>query len=240
MARTLWPGENPLGKCLEIGDPAPGVVILCSSVVGVVGDVHLSSLREKPSMQYYVPLGQERGIGGSSLLVRPRGDAHASMALLHDALIAMPDMPYTTVAVLQESLDPQYRPWTLGATMFGVFGVLALVIAAVGLYSVIAYLVADRTRELGVRIALGATGGRIVREVVMSGVRVAMLGIGVGVIVALGAARFVEPLLFDMKARDPVVFSTVSATVLAIAVFAAWWPARRASRVDPVIALRAD
>jgi len=236
MARVLWPGESALGKCLLIGDEPPA----CATVVGIVGDVHRSSLREPPSMQYYIPFGQERGFGGAVLLVRPRGDAESSIAQLKKALIAMPDMPYASAELIQAAIDPQYRPWELGAAMFGVFGVLALLVAAVGLYSVIAYLVTDRTREIGVRIALGASAARIVREVVTSGAAVVTLGIALGLGVALLAGRFVEPLLFDVKPRDPTVIGFVAALVFAIGVFATWWPARRASRVDPMVALRAD
>jgi ABC-type antimicrobial peptide transport system permease subunit len=124
--------------------------------------------------------------------------------------------------------------------MFGVFGVLALIIAAVGLYSVIAYLVADRTREIGVRIALGASGERIVRDVVLGAIATTALGIVIGSAIAIAAGRFIEPLLFNVSSRNPTVLGGVAAVVLAIAILAAWSPARRASRVDPVIALRAD
>ncbi len=236
MARKFWPGENALGKCIMIGDPP----VPCSEVVGIVADAHQSSIRETASMQYYVPLGQEQGIGGTSILVRPRGDAEAAIPKLRQALLAMPDVPYTRIEFMQTVLDPQYRPWKLGATMFGVFGVLALIIAAVGLYSVIAYLVADRTRELGVRIALGATGGRIVGQVVSSGVAVTAVGIAIGIVVAILAGRFIQPLLFDVQANDPLVISTVGVIVLVIGAVAAWRPARRAARVDPVVALRAE
>ena len=236
MAKKFWPGESPLGKCIMIGDPNPP----CSMVVGIVADAHQYSIREPASMQYYVPLGQERGIGGTSVLVRPRGDAEAAIPKLRQALLAMPEVPYARIEFLQVVLDPQYRPWKLGATMFGAFGVLALIVAAVGLYSVIAYLVADRTRELGVRIALGATGGRIVRQVVFSGVAVTAVGVIIGIAVAIFAGRFIQPLLFDVQARDPMVISAVAVIVLLIGAVAAWRPARRASRVDPVVALRSE
>jgi predicted permease len=236
MAKKFWPGENALGKCIMIGDPP----VPCSEVVGIVSDAHQSSIREPASMQYYVPLGQEQGIGGTSLLVRPRGDAEAAIPKLRQALLAMPDVPYTRIEFMQTVLDPQYRPWKLGATMFGVFGVLALIVAAVGLYSVIAYLVADRTRELGVRIALGATGGRIVRQVVSSGVALTAGGVVIGSVVAIFAGRFIQPLLFDVQANDPLVIAGVGVVVLLIGSVAAWQPARRAARVDPVVALRAE
>jgi predicted permease len=237
MAATLWPGESALGKCLLIGD---GDTVPCASVVGVVADVHRASLREPPSMQYYIPFGQERGFGGAVLMVRARSDADAAAPLVKRALLAMPDMPYTSADPIQAAIDPEYRPWQLGAAMFGVFGLLALIIAVVGLYSVIAYLVSERTRELGVRIALGATSGRIVRGVVLGGALVLGLGIAAGTVVVLATGRYVEPLLFDVKAHDPTVLGAVGSLVLAIGLFASWWPARRASRVDPVIALRAD
>jgi len=236
MARTLWPGTSALGKCIVIGDPPA----TCASVVGIVADVHRNSLRERAELQYYVPFGQERGIGGTTILLRPRGDLEAAMSKLRAALLAMPAMPYTQIELMQSVLDPQYRPWRLGATMFGVFGLLALVIAAVGLYSVIAYLVADRTRELGVRIALGATGGRIVRQVVANGVAVTAAGVTIGVSVALLAAGYIQPLLFDMPARDPEVILVVAIVVLAIGAVAAWRPARRAAGVDPMVALRSE
>ncbi|HTE48184.1 MAG TPA: ADOP family duplicated permease, partial [Gemmatimonadaceae bacterium] len=249
MAKAVWPGEDPIGKCLIIGDAKPRVKLVdghvvtqpaaspptCSSVVGVVGDVHRGSVREPATMQYYIPLGQEVGFGGSELVVRPRGSVADGMLALQHAMAAMPEFSYTRIATIQTAIDPEFRPWQLGAAMFGVFGVLALVIASVGLYSVIAYLVADRTRELGVRLALGATSGRIVREVVSRGVATTAGGVVVGVAIAIVAGRFVQPLLFDVSARSPVIFGAVAALVIGIGVVASWAPARRASRVDPVI-----
>ena len=241
MARAVWPGASPIGKCLIIGDKSPGSPPPpCSTVIGVVSDVHRESVREPATMQYYIPVGQERGFGGSVLVVRPRIPMADARAALRQAMTSMPEFSFTKIQTIQESVDPEFRPWQLGAAMFGVFGVLALVVAGVGLYSVVAYLVTDRTRELGVRLALGATGGRVVRDVVGRGVATAGIGVFVGVIVAIGLGRFIQPLLFDISARDPAVFATVAFVVLAIAVFASWGPARRAGRVDPVIALRAE
>jgi predicted permease len=241
MAKGVWPGADPIGKCLMIGDRRPAAPPPpCSTVVGVVADVHRESVREPATMQYYIPVGQERGFGGSVLVVRPRIPMLDARAALKQAMASMPEFSFTKIQTIQESVDPEYRPWKLGAAMFGVFGLLALIVAGVGLYSVVAYLVTDRTRELGVRLALGATGARVVRDVVGRGVATAALGVLVGVIVALWLGRFVQPLLFNISARDPAVFAAVAVVVLSIAVFASWGPARRAGRVDPVIALRAD
>lgn len=235
MARTLWPNESALGKCLIVGGNSAQTP--CFEIVGVVADVHLSGLRDKPSMQYYVPFGQEVGIGGTTILIRAR-DTNDHLGDARRAFRDMPDMDYTSVESVREALDPEFRPWRLGAAMFGVFGVVALIVAAVGLYSVIAYLVADRTRELGVRIALGATTGRVVADVLRGAATVAAIGVGLGVAITMAAGRFVEPLLFNVSPRDPSVIGVVAAIVLLIAVAAAWIPARRASRVDPMVALR--
>jgi putative ABC transport system permease protein len=124
--------------------------------------------------------------------------------------------------------------------MFVAFGLLALVLAAVGLYSVIAYNVAQRTHEMGVRIALGAQAGDVARLVVGEGVRVGGLGVGIGVLLALWATKWVKPLLYDVSPTEPAIYVTVAAVLLSVAVLASWVPARRATRVDPNVALRSD
>jgi len=241
MASVVWPGQDPLGKCLIVGDrqagqPAPP----CSIVVGVVNDVHRESVREPATMQYYVPLGQEQGFGGSELVVRPRGPIPEAMIALSHALTSMPQFTYASIETIQQTIDPEFRPWQLGAVMFGVFGVLALIIAAVGLYSVIAYVVSDRTRELGVRLALGATRGRVMRDVIVGGVATTALVVIAGTLVALVAGRFIQPLLFNVSAWNPTLLGGVAAVVISVAFLAAWGPARRATRIDPVMALRAE
>jgi ABC-type antimicrobial peptide transport system permease subunit len=141
---------------------------------------------------------------------------------------------------LVDLVAPQQRSWEFGAKMFVAFAVLALVLAAIGLYSVIAYAVAQRTRELGVRIALGASVGAVLRLIVGQGVVFAFAGIAVGSGVALLAARWVQPLLFGTPARDPAVFVGVAAILLCVAFAATLRPALRATRVDPTITLRAE
>jgi predicted permease len=237
MAKTLWPNRDAVGQCLLI-DTMP-----CSRVIGVVEDVRRFSLREEPAMQYYIPLGQERalGFGGRKMFIRARGDLATLRESLRDEILGMnPAISYVTLEMLQDSLDPQIRPWRLGATMFGVFGGLALLVAAIGLYSVIAYVVTQRSHELGVRIALGAQVGNIVRLVVRYGVGLALVGIVIGTVLAINAGRWVEPLLFDTSPRDPVTFGVVAAVLLLVALVASLVPAWRASRVDPIEALRAE
>ena len=237
MARTLWPGQNPLGKCLLVDDAKRG----CTRVVGVSEDARRFQLREQPSMQYYIPIGQEQGIGGRALMLRPRGDfAPLADRLRRDLLALDPSILYVTFETLQESVDPQVRPWRLGASMFVLFGGLALLIALVGLYSLIAYLVSSRTQELGVRMALGARASDILRMILGQATALTALGIGIGVSLALLAAGRLEGLLFDVSPRDPVIFGTIALLLLMCALIASISPARRAVRIDPASSLRAE
>ena len=152
----------------------------------------------------------------------------------------MPGSSFVTVTPLNEIVDVHRRSWILGARVFTVFGLLALVLAAVGLYSVIAYNVAQRRHELGVRLALGAAKGGIVRLVVTESVRFALLGLAVGCVVSLAGSRWIAPLLFKESPRDPTVFAIVTLVLLFVAIAASWIPALRAAGLDPKTALQSD
>ena len=237
MAKKLWPAQDAIGQCVKLGEDT----VPCTHVVGIAQDIKRESLSEDTGLQYYVPIDQrEAGIGGG-LFIRARGSATSySEQIRRELQKAMPGASYVTVTPLDDVLGGQTRSWTLGATMFTVFGMLALLVAAVGLYSVIAYNVAQRTHELGVRIALGARSPDVVRLVVGEGLRVSVIGITIGTVVALGAARYAGPLLFNVSPRDPVVLTGVATILVAVAVFASVLPAWRASHVDPSVALRGD
>ena len=237
MARTLWPNEDALTKCMRIeADTMP-----CASVVGVVEDAHRWSLKEQPAMQYYIPFGQESHFGGSVFMIRPRGEPHSFAAAAvrtveeTDALISR-----ATAAPLREKIDPLLRPWKLGATIFSLGGVLALVVAALGLYSVMSYSVAQRTHEMGVRIALGARAGSIVGMILRQGILTAAIGIAAGIVIALLAGDRLGGLLFETSPRDVAIIAGATAVLLATAVAASVWPALRAGRVDPIRALKTD
>ncbi len=238
MARTLWPDESALGHCLITGDNASD---RCSRIVGVVADVHRYQISEPPAMQYYVPFGQESGIGGTYILVRsvrsPNAIAEPVRRLLS---AAVPEAPYVRTQVLEDLVAPQYRSFDLGATIFSLCGVLALVLAVVGVYSVTSYLIAQRRHEFGVRIALGAQGRDVMRLVLSDGLAVALVGVGIGLGIALAAGRFLQPLLFDTSARDPIVYAGVGVALIAATLLASLGPAARAKQVDPMTALRSE
>ena len=237
MARVLWPGRDALGQCLYLGPrDAP-----CARVVGVAEDAHREGLRDRDAMQVYLPVGQERGMGGRMVLVRPRGDPAAAAPTVRRALTdALPGVLLVSVATLQDALDPEIRPWRTGALLFGLFGALALLVAALGLYSVVTYTVAQRRHEFGVRAALGALPRDVLALVMRQGLATALAGCAAGLLLALAAGRFLAPLLFETSPRDPLVLAVVAAAMVGTALIASIAPARRAARVDPALALRAD
>ena len=242
MARRIWPNESPLGRCFKVGaDTAP-----CTSVVGVVADVGFQNLQDAARPQFYVPLAQTEAPGGRPLYLviraaNGRADVRDVAASARAALRgAHPGIKTLDVKPFLDLLDPEIRPYRLGATMFGVFGVLALLLAGVGLYAVISFGVTRRTRELGIRAALGARAGDVVSLVLGDGVRVTLVGVAIGVLLALALGRLVESLLFGASTRDPAVFGVASASLVLAAMLASAVPAWRAARVDPMTALRDD
>ena len=236
MAELVWPGQDAIGKCIMLDDrSAP-----CRTVVGIAENVHQTSLVETQKLQFYLSIEQLRP-EEAVLFVRTRGDASTHTEQVRRQLQkVMPGAGYVTVTPMREIIDPEQRAWQLGATMFLVFGGLALVLAAVGLYSVIAYAVAQRRQEIGVRIALGAGIGDVVRLVLREGMRVAVTGIVLGAGVALWVSRWVGPMLFSVSPKDPAIYGVVATVLLVAAAVASAVPAVRASRVDPNVALRSE
>jgi putative ABC transport system permease protein len=234
MAKKIWPGQDPIGKTIRVNADTAN-----TTVIGVAEDVRRGSLTE-PEGHYYIPIEQFPW-NEDGLFVRTTGDASDQAEIVRRALQSlMPGVSYVTVTPMTEIMESTTRSWKLGATMFTVFGALALVLAAIGLYSVIAYNVAQRTHEMGVRVALGAQARDVVALIVREGLRVVIPGIALGAIIALIAGRWVAPLLFGVSPKDPPVMVSVIVTLIAVAVAASWLPATRAAHVDPNQALRAD
>jgi len=198
-------------------------------------------------MQYYVPFDQApappfAGIPAiMGLLVRTTGDERASAAAVRRTMQAVAsDAPYVGVRPFQDLLEPQIRPWRQGSALFGLFAALALTMAAAGVYAVLAYVVAQRTREFGIRRALGARAPRLVGSVVGEGLTMTLSGLALGGVVVAGLASWIEPLLFGVTPHDPAVLGGVAALLAAVACAAGAVPAWRATRVNPAAALRAE
>jgi len=234
MAKALWPGRDPIGQCVKVGaDTVP-----CSYVVGVAENIKSQELGDDPGLFYYLSSAQwypEQG----GVFIRTRGEAARAAETIRRRLQpVMPGAAYVTVTPLRDILGEQTRSWQLGATMFLAFGALALALAAIGLYSVMAYTVSQRTQELGVRAALGAQQRDLVRLVVDEGLSLGAAGIVIGVVIALAGGHWLRPLLFQESPHDPLVFGFVTAVLLGVTVLASFVPSRRAARVDPMVALR--
>ena len=234
MARVLWPAGGALGKCVVLGDQPQ-----CREVIGVAQDARRFGVVEDPYMHVYVPWGQWGGRAISALFVRPRGDPEALIAPVRKELQSLePDLPFASVVLLQDLVDPTIRPWRLGTILFGLFGALAMAVAAVGLYSMLSYVVAQRTSEIGVRMALGADASGVLRLVLDEGLRVMLPGLVVGLTGAYAAGRALAALLYGVSPTDLMAFAGVTVVLLAVGTLASYLAARRAAKMEPMVALR--
>jgi putative ABC transport system permease protein len=238
MARRLWPGESPLGKRITFDDvTAPEPEWL--TIVGVVGDVRNKDLGEEPGMQAYWPQLQTP-ISSAVLLVRTSGREPASLAAaLREAVAATDrDLPIDQVRTLEEVIASGLAQSRFKSVLLGLFAGLALVLAAVGVYGVISYSVAQRTHEIGIRMALGAHRGQVLRMVVRQGMGLVGAGVLAGLVLAWFAVRLLTDQVYGISPSDPATFALVPLVLLAVALLANYLPARRATRVDPLEALR--
>jgi predicted permease len=239
MAKALWPGTEALGKCLYVGGRGLDVAkVPCNRVVGVVADARSNGVVNDPPMQYFIPWGQREGVTLAGLYVRGRGDPAVLTGDLRRAVLAEGDLPHANIRTMADELAPQLRSWRLGATAFTAFGALALLIAAMGIFSVISYSVSQRTQEIGIRMALGAETGQVSRMILGQGLRASAVGIAAGGLGAFALGRAMKSLLYGVAPTDPAVFAGVALVLLAVAAAAAYLPARRAARVHPMVALR--
>ena len=253
MARSYWPGTDPLGQCIrfERRSTAP-----CYTVVGVVETGREGQIRERPQPEYYLPIdvsavsratpqwsrGSPPGSNGASwIVVRAAPNHVADVAAVIRPLIARgADGSEGHVMIMREMIAPQWHAWQLGAWLFTALALLALVVAAMGVFSTLMYTTVQRTHEIGVRMALGAGRADVARVIVRSGVALAGSGVLIGIVLALALGRLVASLLYGVSPRDPATIVAAAAVLLITSVIAAAVPAWRATRVDPVIALRAE
>ena len=238
VADAYWPGRSPIGDCVRLGNDST-----CSTVIGIVQNIMMFSIVRDDRAMIYLPRSHP-SFGNrppAGILVRTAGDPDAIAPLVQRELQRLsPNMPFVEVKSYLDILAPQLRPWRLGATMFTLFGVIALVIAAVGLYSVMAYWVAQRRHEIGVRLALGARRGDVVRLVAVQAFRPIAVGLLLGAAGAALSARWVADLLYDTSPHDPWVYGGAALALTLAAAAASVVPARRSAGVDPATALRAD
>jgi predicted permease len=235
MAETCWPGQDPLGRRIRIGR---GEHALWLAVVGVVGDTRQTDIHQPPKPEFYRPYTQAES-APHDIVVRAAGDPMTLAAAVAREVHALdPNLPVSDVRRMEDVASEAVARPRFQTLLLGVFAGAALLVALVGIYGVIAYSVAQRTREIGIRLALGASRADIVRAVMGPGFRLTLAGLGAGLLGALATSRLLAGLLFGVSAIDAPVFAMVPALVLAVSLLAAYLPARRGARLDPVRALR--
>ncbi|MBI3664778.1 MAG: ABC transporter permease [Acidobacteria bacterium] len=237
IARLFFPQEDPVGRRLKFGFSEAPVPWL--AIVGVVGDVRQFGLDTEPQRTIYVPYLQRRGLRTMSLVLRTRSDPESlATAVRREVASLDPELPVYNIATMEQRLSTTVAPRRFRTLLLGLFAALALALAAVGIYGVMSYAVSVRTSEIGVRMALGAQASDILKLVVGQGLTVTIMGLALGLAGALVLTRFLAGLLYGVKATDPPTFIGVSLFLAAVALTACYIPARRATRVDPVAALR--
>jgi putative ABC transport system permease protein len=239
FARNFFPGESPIGRRLLFG-PTP------KTIVGVAADTRQNGLDKEVEPEIYTSYLQD-GSSYMRLVVRAvsgqnsrAGLASLAVAIRNQIRALEPNEPINQVITMDRRLSDSVAQRRYQTLLFGVFAAVALVIATVGIYGVISYGVGQRTHEIGIRMALGAQSGDVLRMVIGQGMRLTMIGAVLGVAAALGLTRALESLLFDISATDPVTFVSVTLLLVIVALIASYIPARRATKVDPLLTLRHD
>jgi putative ABC transport system permease protein len=236
MARRFWPNEDATGKRFHWGHPGSKEPWI--EIIGVVGDTKLYGLANPSRLELYMPFQQSRA-SDMFLVLRSAGDPASLTSAVREAVAAIDkDQPVFNVNTMTQLVNDSVATRHITLVLLGLFSALALVLAAIGIYGVIAYSVQQRTHEIGIRMALGAQRTDVLRLVVGHGVKLAALGIAIGVAAAFGLTRLMSSLLFGTGSTDPVTFASAAAILLLVAVAACYIPARRAIAVDPMVALR--
>jgi putative ABC transport system permease protein len=233
-AERNWPNEDPIGKRIRLGGPEDAL----RTIVGIVSDVCQQGLDDRPGMQAYVPHAQWIG-SDMTLVVRTSVDPASLTAAVRKEIRAVDaSLPVYQIATMRQLISASVAQRRFTLLLLGVFAAVALFMAAIGIYGVISYSVAQRKQEIGIRMALGAQHHEVVQLVLGQGFRLMLLGLALGVAGAFALTRVLEHLLFQTNTRDPLTFVLVTVTLCAAATIACWLPARRATKVDPMVALR--
>jgi putative ABC transport system permease protein len=233
FARRFFPGEDPIGKRFSLGRPdAPKTL-----VIGVVQDGKYAGLNEDPKPFVSRPLWQS-DVGATSVIARTEGDEQKLKAAVSREVQQLDSHLPMSGNTLVERMSLPLLPARIAASVLGAFGLLALALAAIGIYGVISYAVSTRTHEIGIRMALGAQRTDVLRLVLGQGLRLTLIGVSIGLSAALALTRLMKSLLFGVSATDPTTFLIASLLLAGVALLACYVPARRAAKVDPMVALR--
>jgi putative ABC transport system permease protein len=236
LARRYFPNQDPIGRQMRFGFPPKGNVP--REIVGVVGDVRDVALSQKPGPTMYVPFAQAPLYGGE-VVVRSSLSASSVAGAIRQAVHSIDkDLPVTDVASFPDALGKSISRERFRTLLLGSFSGIALVLAAVGIFGVISYSASQRTHEIGIRMALGAQQRDVLHLILGQAAKLALLGLGIGVVLAFLLTRLIASLLYSVSATDPLTFGAVAIVLLGVAMAACYIPARRAMRVDPMVALR--
>jgi putative ABC transport system permease protein len=233
MADLVWPGQEPLGKRFTIVvDPHQ------YEVVGVVGTTLVGQVGEDPKPVAYLPLRQQYSPFGA-LIIRTTGDPEAVMGAVRAQVNQLDrNLALTNGQTVEQLLAQGLWAARMGAALLGLFGLLALILASIGIYGVLSYSVTQRTSEIGIRMALGAQSQQVLKLVLSQGMLLAAVGVLLGVAIALPITRFASTLLYGVSVWDPLTYISITLLLMAVAFLACYVPARRATRIDPLVALR--
>jgi putative ABC transport system permease protein len=232
MARMFWPDQDPLGQRVRVGDGP------WRTVVGIVGNVKYKALDADTRQEMYWPYYQT-GMSGGAFVVRTKSDPSETVAAVRGAILEVDkDQPLFDIRTMEEIMSESVAGRWLNTLLLIVFGGAALILAVVGLYGVMSYAVAQRTHEIGIRMALGAGSKEVLKLVIGQGMLLAGVGIAIGIAGSFALTQFMKSLLFEVKATDPVTLAAITLLFVAVALLASYIPARRATKVDPMIALR--
>jgi predicted permease len=238
FARRGWPGQDPVGRRVHFGGPQAKLPWM--TVVGVVNDVRTERLEDVPRPLLYQPMKQATNLSLSLTLKTNADPQTLAVPLAREVRAVDPDQPTYGIRTMEEIVRVATASRRFSTQLLGAFAMLALVLAAVGIYGVMAFMVGQRTREIGIRIALGANPRSVVGLVLGQALTLAAAGVVAGAAAAVLVTRLLSGLLFEVRATDPLTYATIAMLLGTTAAIAAWRPARRAASVDPISALRAD
>jgi putative ABC transport system permease protein len=238
LARRFWPGEDPTGRKITNGLSRPGQPTTWMTIVGIVGDLHHMDLEREADAEIFWPY-EQHAPGALSLAIRTDSDPTHFAPLLRSAVMSIDKgQPVSQIRSMEQILTRSIAPRRFAVVVLGIFASVALVLAAIGIYGVVSFSVNRRTREIGVRMALGAQPDKVLRMVLGRAVALALSGVGIGLVGAIALTRVIRSLLYGVSATDPLVLGAVAVVLTAVAAFAGFFPARRAAHVDPIEALR--